>query len=318
MPIRPTPVVSAVIPALDDQALLERHLPPLLTELETWESQVVLVDDTGKGRLDAWARSRFPEDHGGRLVVHARRENSGYAAALLDGARVARGELLLCLNPDVCIRPGFLAPLVEVMEDPSVFAASPRVLLQGEEDQAESHNVIQQHDGRLRVKPIPPVQRRFTNSIPFAVGGAMILSRAEFLGGGGFDPLFEPFYWEDVDLGLCAWRRGQRVVEVAESVVEHHHRGTIGAHVPEELILAAIEKNRHQILWKHIDAEQEGCQLVGSLMRDAIDAAAGDRREELIWLGLALQELAAVEHSRQTLGPSVVSLRSCLARSAPK
>ena len=65
--------------------------------------------------------------------------------------------------------------------------------------------------------------------------------------------LFAPFYWEDVDLCLCAWRRGRRVEEVPSSVVEHHHRGTIGSAVPEDLVLAAIEKNRHLLLWKHLD-----------------------------------------------------------------
>ncbi|MCH8031270.1 MAG: hypothetical protein IIB09_05575, partial [Bacteroidetes bacterium] len=60
--------------------------------------------------------------------------------------------------------------------------------------------------------------------VPFCVGGAFLVRREEFLEGEGFDPLFEPFYWEDVDLCLAAWRRGRRVLEVPLSVVEHHHR----------------------------------------------------------------------------------------------
>lgn len=307
--------VSIVIPALADTALLTRNLPPLLAELERRqaEDEIVVVDDSGDGLLAPWMEDRHPTV---RVLTQA--ENGGFGSALLAGAREARCELMFAMNPDVSVRPGFLDPLVDALLDPSVFAVSPRVLLDGDESRPESHNLLRFEDGRLQIVPrewsVDPQEAR---PVPFCVGGAFLVDRAEFLAGEGFDPLFEPFYWEDVDLCLAAWRRGRRVLEIPLSVVEHHHRGTIGACVPEELVTAAIEKNRLLLFWKYLDTQRDAHDHLASLWRDALDAAMAGRREELVWLALALQELPRVNRSRESLPKAERSLDQVLRESDP-
>ncbi|MDP6386155.1 MAG: glycosyltransferase [Planctomycetota bacterium] len=309
--------ISAVVPALADLALLEANLPSLLRELDGVGGELVLVDDTGTGILAGWAKETFAGLSADRLRVVSRSDNGGFGRALLDGARIARGELLLAMNPDVRVREGFLAPLIHAIEDPEVFAVSPRVLLNGDEAQPESHNALRLEDGRLRAVPREPGSSTDPGPIPFTIGGAFLVRRAEFLSGGGFDPLFAPFYWEDVDLCLCAWRKGRRVEEVPSSVVEHHHRGTIGSAVPEDLVLAAIEKNRHLLLWKHLDEGEAARDHLTSLWRDALDASMAGRREGLVWLALALQELPYATDSRAALGAQPIGLQAALRMSEP-
>jgi len=309
--------ISAVVPALADLALLEANLPPLLRELDGVGGELVLVDDTGTGVLAGWASETFAGLAADRLRVVSRSGNGGFGPALLDGARIARGELLLAMNPDVRVRPGFLEPLIQAIQDPETFAVSPRVLLNGDEATPESHNALRLEDGRLRVVPRESASSTGPDPIPFAIGGAFLVRRGEFLSGGGFDPLFAPFYWEDVDLCLCAWRRGRRVEEVPSSVVEHHHRGTIGSAVPEDLVLAAIEKNRHLLLWKHLDEGEVARDHLTSLWRDALDASMAGRREELVWLALALQELPRAMDSRDALGVQPITMRAALRLSDP-
>jgi GT2 family glycosyltransferase len=309
--------ISAVVPALADLALLEANLPALLRELDGAGGELVLVDDTGTGILAGWASETFAGLSGDRLRVVSRADNGGFGPALLDGARIARGELLLAMNPDVRVRPGFLEPLIQALEDPEVFAVSPRVLLNGDEARPESHNALRLEDGRLRVVPRTSSPSAGPKPIPFAIGGAFLMRRGEFLAGGGFDPLFAPFYWEDVDLCLCAWRKGRRIEEVPGSVVEHHHRGTIGSTVPEDLVLAAIEKNRHLLLWKHLDEGEVARDHLTSLWRDALDASMAGRREELLWLALALQELPRAMDSRAALGVPPITMQAALRLSDP-
>jgi GT2 family glycosyltransferase len=293
---------------------MERHLPPLLEELERRAAgdDLWIVDDTGEGVLKTWISEHFPTV---QVVVHE--QNEGYARALLHGAQQARGELLFATHPDVCVRPGFLDPLVEALEDPEVFAVSPRILV-GSQERPESHNAVRYEDGRLRVIPrdpsgVPPAPR----PIPFATGAAMLVRREEFLKGGGFDPLYFPFYFEDVDLGLSAWRQGRRVLEIPDAVVEHEARGTVDSSVPEELVQAAIEKNRLLLFWKYLDTRRDAQDHVASLWRDAVDAAMAGRREELIWLTLALQELPRVGRSRVGVGKAERSLEETLRVSDP-
>jgi GT2 family glycosyltransferase len=107
-----------------------------------------------------------------------------------------------------------------------------------------------------------------------------------------------------VDVGWRAWRAGQRVLYVPASIVEHHHRGTIRSRVSERVVRAAIEKNRLLFQWKYLDTEASVEAHVAALHRWAIDAYLRDEREELVWLALALEQVAEARASREALPPS--------------
>lgn len=154
--------------------------------------------------------------------------------------------------------------------------------------------------------------------MPYAIGGAMLLRRGEFLDSGGFDPLFEPFYWEDVDLGWSAWRAGRRVLYAPEAVVEHHHRGTIKTRIQADLVRAMIEKNRLLFQWKHLDEPGLIEEHLQALHRWAIDAWIGDEREELIWLALALEQAEEASARRASLPEPERSFSEIQSASQPR
>lgn len=292
--------VSIVIPCLDDVDLLEASLPPLVAELahRGFGDEIVIVDDTGSDVLAAWVAQRFPE---ARVVALAR--NEGFARALLAGMQAARHDLVFSMNPDVRVRAGFLDPLVACVDSEEVWAVAPRLLLGGREGKVESFADLVFEHGLARISQ--PALDEPAASLPFrpvpvsfAVGGASLLRRRVFLQRGGFDPLFEPFYWEDVDYGWRAWAAGGRVVYQPASVVEHHHRGTIGRVVPMGLVRAAIEKNRLLFHWKHLDDPELLFEHVVALYRMAIDAWIGEQREVLVWMNLALDQLDAALAAR--------------------
>ena len=298
--------VSIVIPSLFDAELFERSLPPLLAELERRDAgdEVLVVDDSGDGSIEPWMTRHFPS-----VEVLTRAENGGYGPALLDGVERARHGLVFCMNPDVVVRTRFLEPLVEALEDDDVHSAVPRILLHGDEARIESVTEIRfRHD--LAEVGQPGLEERagefeaHVRPVAYGIGGACLLRRDPFVESGGCDPLFAPFYWEDVDVGWRAWRAGQRVLYVPKSVVEHHHRGTIRSRVNERVVRAMIEKNRLLFQWKHLDSPELVERHVASLYRWAVDAWLQDEREELIWLALALDQLDEVRDARAALPPS--------------
>ena len=83
-------------------------------------------------------------------------------------------------------------------------------------------------------------------------GGSCAFDREKFLELGGFDPLLEPFYLEDGDVGYMAWKRGWKVFYQPRSVVFHEHRGTIGKRFSEAYIQAVLKKNFLLFCWKNI------------------------------------------------------------------
>ena len=306
--------VSCVLPSLDRFELLEANLPTLFEELDrrSLGDEVIVVDDSGEGRLAQRLLASFP-----RVSVVSRETNGGFARALKSGVEAAQHELVFAMNTDIRVHRGFLDPLVACLREPDVAAVVPRVLLGGDAEAVESLVELRFRAGVLSV--VQPALEQASNvprafqptEIPFGVGGAMLLRRDEFLDRGGFDPIYEPFYWEDVDYGVSLRRSGRRVLYQPASVVEHHHRATIGGVVPDEIYLAAIGKNRWLMAWKHLEGELLR-EHVSALYRLILDAWIRSDREELIRLNLAFEELDETLTRRSDVRSFLHSLESCL------
>jgi len=180
--------------------------------------------------------------------------NAGFARAVNAGFHAAPTALVVLLNTDVAVEPGFLPPLIEAMEDPAVFAAAPRIRRPAEGGAAESAIGASFARGLFRLDflgdaPFEEHAEPFPTLYP--VGAAALIRRPLFLELGGMDPLFRPYYWEDADLGYRAWKAGYRVLCVPASVVDHH-AGVISATQPKRRVVIAQSAHRFLFTWKNI------------------------------------------------------------------
>jgi GT2 family glycosyltransferase len=313
--------ISIVIPSHGDVAQLERALTALRAEVRARavEDQILVVDDTGLDVLRRALEVSWPE-----VRVHVLEQNSGFAVAAFKGAQAADYRLMFLMQPDVVVRPGALAALVEALVDESVLAATPRILEQGDSERPTSRRTVVIEDGRLALhdpRGVLPEEESAPVPVAFAPSCALFMRREEFLAMGGFDRLLAPMHFEDVDLGLSAWRRGRRVVEVPLAVVEHHaapveprSSTTVDVLVPPALSRAAAERNRLLVHWKHLSSKREAHDHLVSLWRDALDAGLQGRRDELVHLALALGELEAVNAARAAMADARFGLGVALQR----
>lgn len=243
-----TPAVSIVIPAYNGKSHLEANLPFLLEATRRrGDLEVIVVDDGSADGTPEFLAVRFPEV---RLV--ALPQNRGFAGACGAGVDAAKGELVYLLNTDARVLPGFLDPVLGAFGDHAVFAVGSREL-------------PPRGEGKLTV-PVPFFRfglfghrYRETAGIParplpvlFVSAGHAAFSREKFLALGGFDDLYRPFYWEDIDLCFRAWRRGWRVVLAPESAVRHEGQGTIGRFYGPSTIQSVYWKNRFLFAWKNL------------------------------------------------------------------
>jgi GT2 family glycosyltransferase len=282
-----------------------------------------VVDDSGTGALAPWLQQRHP-----RVQVHGRPDNGGFARALGEGIARARHGIVFAMNSDLRVRPGFLEPLVATLQDPSVFAAAPCVLQRPAREApappaaVESLVRVELDGGLARVRqpcledpPLPPAPG--ARPLPFALGGACLLRKQAFLELGGFDPLFAPFYMEDVDLCWRAWRAGLRVVHVPDAVVEHLGQATIHGRAGRSRAQAAIARNTLLFQWKHLDGARELEAHVRALEERAARAFLLEERDELAALALALEALPGALAARKALPPSVMGFAEIARASDP-
>lgn len=300
---------TIIVPSLADTGLLEGLWASLEPELSE-RDELVLVDDSGQAVLAAWADGACP-----RARVVTRETSGGLAAALSDGADAATGALLVVLQPDVRVEPGFLDALVQAFDDPEVGLAAPSLEADGA---TVSSSAVQFDDGRLHVVPREAdADPQDVRPLPFAPAAAFAVRREDFVAREGLDPVLAPFGWADVDLGLATWRGGRRVVEVPAARATCASVGPPEQRTPEHLVRASYEKNRLLTFWKVVDTKRDAHDHVSSLWRDALDAAIAGRRDDLVWMALALQELPRIDKARAELGPAAMPLEQVLRVSDP-
>ncbi len=248
--------VSIIIPNWNGADLLHAYLPSVLEAKEKYRGkvEVMVVDDASTDASVKLLQEEFP---GIKAVVH--KHNRGFGQACWSGARTAKHPVLIFLNSDVKVAPDFVNPLASCLADPSAFAASPLIFDADGNLSNVTISIPYFRRGKIRYKSFAP-QQLLNNASPlpnpwytlFPIGAAFAVHRARFIELHGFDDLFNPFYYEDTDLGFRAWRRGWKCIVVPESHVTHYHAGTIGRSFKQFKVSAIRKRNRLFYLWKNL------------------------------------------------------------------
>src|ERR1035437_8554223 len=241
---------SVVIPNWNGKDLLEKYLPSVVEALAgNPDNEIVVVDNGSTDGSADFVQAAFPHV---KLVALPR--NLGFGGGSNAGIRAARNDIVVLLNSDMRVAPGFLAPLLEGFRDSQVFAVACQILFADTNKVREATGLTQGwwQDGGLRVRH--RIDAAIDDLFPcfYGGGGSCAFDRAKFLELGGFDPLLAPFYLEDTDLGYMAWKRGWKVLYQPRSVVFHEHRGTIGKAFTQDYIQAVLKKNYVLFCWKNI------------------------------------------------------------------
>ncbi len=250
IPATDRPEVSVVMVTLNAWEWTRRAIAALLEHTGAPLELIVVDNASTDGTLEG-----LEAVEGLTLVRNP--ANAGFGPAANQGAHLARAPLLLFLNTDTQVHPGWLPPLRAVLEaDPGVAAASPRLLhLDGSLQEAGS--ILW---GDAAVWPYGPTgtaadpEFRFRRDVDYASAACLLLRRSAFVEAGGFDPVYAPAYFEDVDLCLRLWESGRRVV--CQPLSEVTHAG--GASTDPASRARLIERNRPILAgrWRQLLAER--------------------------------------------------------------
>ncbi|MEM9802768.1 MAG: glycosyltransferase [Planctomycetota bacterium] len=311
------PSVAVVIPTLGRSDRIAASLPPLVAALEKRAhsgDEILVVDDSGResaaGAVSEVLGGLGTEERERPVRVVPTNENVGFASAVLRGAEETKANLLFVVQDDVVVEEEALDALAQaIARSEDVFAVAPRIRVVAEDGADvttfESMVSVTLVDDRILVREKSAAEiaaaeeATAPREIDFAPSSAFLVRRDEFLEFGGFDELFAPFDWEDVDLSLNARRRGRRILEVpAARAVHRRMGGSLDDAIDADLARAVRERNRLLLRWKHLSTREDAADHLVSLWRNVIEAAlTGDRRtlEDVV---LAFDKLGDVSASR--------------------
>jgi O-antigen biosynthesis protein len=231
------PLVSVVMVTYGGWEWASKSLTALVEHTDP-VYEVILVDNASP---DGTGDRLRDEVQGVTLVLNDR--NAGFGPGANQGAGLASGRFLCFLNPDALVQPGWLSPLVEVLEnDPLAGAVVPRLInLDGTLQEAGSLVGFDGSTWALGNGEDPEdFQYRFRRYVDYGSAACLVTPRWLFLEVGGFHPAYVPAYCEDVDLCLTISARGLRTVYQPRSVIRHARSASTDPARAQRL----IERNR--------------------------------------------------------------------------
>lgn len=245
--------ISLIIPNFNGKDLLEKYLPSILSAAVDYtegKAEVIIVDDGSTDDSTKFIGLNYPEI---KLII--KNNNTGFADSCNIGVEKSEGEIVILLNSDVSPQKDFLNPLIKHFTDQQVFAVGCLEKSFQEGKEILSGKSIGYFRQGLIWHNRDKDQQSFGNTF-WVAGGSGAFRKSIWKKLAGFDLIFAPFYWEDIDLSYRAQKAGFKTLFEPKSVVFHNHESTIAKLNSLEDIKVISVRNQLLFFWKNIsDAE---------------------------------------------------------------
>mgnify|MGYP001600951236 FL=1 len=248
--------VSIVIPNYNGEGLLKKNLPKVFDAIFSYKNgraELVVIDDCSLDnsinllkRLKLEFESKYPQI---KFAIIKNETNLGFSSNVNQGIKNSSGDILILLNTDVVPEKNFLMPLLSHFKDKRVFAVgcmdksieNGRVVLRGRGLGKWEKGFLVHSRGEIDK----------TNTL-WVSGGSGAFRKSIWDKLGGFNSLYNPFYWEDIDLSYRALKSGYKIVFEPKSIVLHEHeKGAIKKGFTSFEVKNIAYRNQFIFVWKN-------------------------------------------------------------------
>ncbi len=249
--------ISVIIPNYNGEELLKKNLPKVFEAINVYangEKEIIVTDDCSLDNsinvlqeLKPKMESAYPDII---FKIIENDKNLGFSSSIDRGVKNAKGDIVILLNSDVIPQKDFLGPLLRRFSDPNIFAVGCM-----DESKEEGKTI-------LRGRGIGSWKRGFLahargevdkENTLWVNGGSGAFRKSVWEKLGGFNELYSPFYWEDIDLSYNALKSGYKLIFEPKSIVIHEHeKGAIKMRYSSFYIKTIAYRNQFIFVWKNI------------------------------------------------------------------
>jgi len=228
--------VDIVIPSYNGRQLLELHLPDVIKFTPNL-NKLIIIEDGGDDDTSFFLKTQYPQ-----ATLIRNPHNLGFTNSVINGIALCSAPNIVLINNDVSPQKNYLKSSLSLLSKPKVFAVS------FSEEQHSWPDVFWDN-GKLGFKEGERVTSPHYSA--WASGGSCVFSREIYGQLGGFNPVYSPGYWEDIDLGWRAWRTGYKIIWDPYSLVHHQHESTFNK-LNQSYINRIKQRNELLFTWLNI------------------------------------------------------------------
>lgn len=258
--------ISVVIPNYNGVHLFPETLPALYKCLEkagrTYE--IIIVDDCSTDQSVEFLRHHFPD-----IILLVNDSNSGFSATINKGIFAASNQLILLLNSDVKLTEDYFSDQFNYFEKPDTFGVMGKIIGWNDNIVQDGAKYPEMQGFKLKTSLNCLIDSPKPNELipSLYLSGANALVRKDILHLlGGFDDLYSPFYIEDVDLSVRAWRCGYKCYFEPKSICRHKTSESIQNKEKKKYIRTIYNRNKFYFHAIHLDGLRFSFWLLQALL----------------------------------------------------
>lgn len=247
--------VDIVVPNYNGSHLIEKNLPSIMQCIDKYEGKIIIVDDGSYIDDLKNLRDLLQAQNSKRILFAEHKVNKGFSSAVNTGVKLSTADFVVLLNSDVVPRKDFLeSPLARFQNDSELFAVGCM-----DESIDEQGKILRGRGIARWEKGMLHHRRGEVNSEDtfWVSGGSSVFRRSIYQKLNGMDEIYNPFYWEDIDLSYRAQKNGYKILFDRNSIVAHYHdKGAIKSNFTSKKVAVTAYRNQFIFIWKNITTPQ--------------------------------------------------------------
>lgn len=250
--------ISVILPNFNGEELLMEFIPSIIEALNfsNIEYEFIVVDDKSTDQSVEFLKSQYPF-----IILIENKINKGFSYTCNRGIKIAQKDLVFLVNSDVKLSKDYFKNQLKYFDNNETF---------GVMGQIKNYQSLKTEDNARfpRFKGVKLKATKFYYSTnpsdkiftTYLSGANSLICNQKLKLLNGFDEIYSPFYFEDFDLGLRAWKMGWKLYYEHQSICFHKVSATTNkvnksnlvkkTYYRNSFILHAIHlKGFRKILW---------------------------------------------------------------------
>lgn len=255
-PATDTRGISVVIPNYNGVGLFPQTLPYLFTALDKGglPYEVIVVDDCSTDESVNMLHTQYP-----KVRVITSPVNLGFSPTINKGIREAMYDMVFLLNSDVKLEPDYFTYLIPYFERSDTFGVMGQIVNWDDNGIQDGAKLPTFQGAKIKTfKNFLPSETPVQSGLytMYLSGAETLVSKEKLQMLGGFDEIFAPYYIEDYELSLRAWRLGWKCYYDHRAMCRHKTSSSIKSKARKQHVQTIYYRNKMFLHAIHLNSMQ--------------------------------------------------------------